>query len=397
MGGWVNSTFDDFFELSSTVRVQWQDGFSALVPLSLVNVTEWAGAKTWIYQSEFFNSGFYRGTVKSVISISGSSLTVTLGVVDSSGYQVTGVSLRGSLASGRHTAVETVSENGLASGFVSHGIPGKNPVIGWSENEGDSVSISTNGDVIFTGRQVHAPGGSQTIYPGLKLVLLDHDPCSLASAVDLMKSEVGKQNGLWGGFSESPAYDSTCYRYQGDLPHAVQGSSVDLRLPFESSSDLDAWNGGSPFDDSVVDTRELGEVSGLPDGLSAEWYSDHSSMEAGIRIFGTPEISTEFTVQGFTYTQIGLEHSHPLLFSFSSSEPRIQEDEPDPDTVIDGNVNHETNPVTTAPGGTGLGPTAPAALLATTGVNVEWLLAAGFFAAIAGSVFLAVSRRKRVL
>jgi uncharacterized repeat protein (TIGR02543 family)/LPXTG-motif cell wall-anchored protein len=39
--------------------------------------------------------------------------------------------------------------------------------------------------------------------------------------------------------------------------------------------------------------------------------------------------------------------------------------------------------------------TAPGAALATTGANVEWLFVAGLFAVIAGSGFLAFSRRKR--
>jgi LPXTG-motif cell wall-anchored protein len=40
--------------------------------------------------------------------------------------------------------------------------------------------------------------------------------------------------------------------------------------------------------------------------------------------------------------------------------------------------------------------TAPAAALATTGANLEWLMVAGFLAVIAGSGFLAFSRRKRI-
>jgi LPXTG-motif cell wall-anchored protein len=41
-------------------------------------------------------------------------------------------------------------------------------------------------------------------------------------------------------------------------------------------------------------------------------------------------------------------------------------------------------------------PSAPAAKLATTGANLEWLLVAGLFAVVAGSGFLAFSRRKRI-
>jgi LPXTG-motif cell wall-anchored protein len=46
---------------------------------------------------------------------------------------------------------------------------------------------------------------------------------------------------------------------------------------------------------------------------------------------------------------------------------------------------------TTAPAST-----APAARLATTGANLEWLMVAGLLAVIAGSSFLAFSRRKRI-
>jgi LPXTG-motif cell wall-anchored protein len=40
--------------------------------------------------------------------------------------------------------------------------------------------------------------------------------------------------------------------------------------------------------------------------------------------------------------------------------------------------------------------TTPAARLATTGANVEWLMVAGLLGVIAGSAFLAFSRRKRI-
>jgi LPXTG-motif cell wall-anchored protein len=50
-----------------------------------------------------------------------------------------------------------------------------------------------------------------------------------------------------------------------------------------------------------------------------------------------------------------------------------------------------TTPATTIPA-----TTAPAAALATTGANLNWLFVAGLFAVVAGSGFLAFSRRKRI-
>jgi LPXTG-motif cell wall-anchored protein len=57
-----------------------------------------------------------------------------------------------------------------------------------------------------------------------------------------------------------------------------------------------------------------------------------------------------------------------------------------------------TAPAATTPpaAATPAAPTAPAAKLATTGVSAEWLLVAGLLSAIAGSGFLAFSRRKRI-
>jgi LPXTG-motif cell wall-anchored protein len=398
--GWSNSTFDDFFEVSSPVVVSWPDGYQKEVILSLDSVSEYAGTKSWSY-SNYFIYGVYYGRVKARFEISGSSLSVTLGMIDSNpGNLPSEVSLRGSLASGNQTVVENVITNRVDGGFVSHGVTSRNPVIGWAENNGDELSISSHGEVVFTGSQIHPAGGSQSIYTGVRLTLLDHDPCSLPTAVDLMKDAVAY--GLFStDSSPDPVLDPNCYTFIGHTPHPVSGNSIDLRLPFESSAVLNSWSGLAPFDEEVVTRRKLGQIIGLPNGLEAEWYSIPASKEAGVRIFGTPEISSAFTVSGFTYSDDGQKLFEPLAFSFSSSDPRpVAEDSETSNESTNTPTTtpaSTTTPATTTPASfTTPATTTPAARLATTGANVEWLMAAGLLVAIAGSAFLAFSRRKRI-
>ena len=109
--------------------------------------------------------------------------------------------------------------------------------------------------------------------------------------------------------------------------------------------------------------------------------------------------SNGFTRSGFTFAgwstspSGSVEYAQGASFPFSASDTLYaiwtSNSAPSPVTTP------TTAPATTAPVATPA-TTAPAAGLASTGVDLEWLAMAGFLSAIAGSGFLAISRRKRI-
>jgi LPXTG-motif cell wall-anchored protein len=117
----------------------------------------------------------------------------------------------------------------------------------------------------------------------------------------------------------------------------------------------------------VPETGVIQGVATIPDGLESGWHS--------ITLSGT-DINGQ-TLEAVVWFQVD---AAGLILEISSTEPEEEVVTPTPVT-----------PAAAAPASA-----APPVKLATTGANLEWLLVAGLLAVIAGSGFVAFSRRKRI-
>lgn len=353
--GWTNEAFDSYLSTRTLVN---EGGTSNSLNFSKVGeLGTTSGVTTANYSATYTLLG--GGTVTAQMTIDGNFVRFAFSAVPTTGTAKPNIDFTGQLGSDANTLYTVVSPSGL----VSYDSTGSDFVNGYSITTGTftydgQISGIARDDVMVSADLDNGP-------VLLTVALLDYDPCSRTAAVSRMGSLVPTFGSIFGSDLE-PQFDPTCFGVSlpaGTSP-IVPGQQVDILLPFVARSEL-----GGSFSQNEHNKRVLGQVLGLPAGLSAVLIRNSADQIAQLRITGSTSQTGTFNVTGFTFSDNGSLKDKPLTFALSLS------------------VESPGQPAAT---------TTPAAALAATGANVEWLMVAALFVAIAGSGFLAFSRRKRI-
>jgi hypothetical protein len=305
--GWTNEAFDSY--LSTRIRVYEDETTQTLSFSKVGELGTTSGVTTANYSATYPDTLLGGGTVTAQMTIEGNFVRFAFSAVPTTGTAKPNIDFTGQLGSDSNTLYTVVSPSGL----VSYDSTGRDFVNGYSITTGtftydgqvagiarDDVMVSAdldNGPVVLT------------------VALLDYDPCSLAAAVSTMASLVPTFGSIFGSDLE-PQFDPTCFGVSlpaGTSP-IVPGQQVDILLPFVARSEL-----GGSFSQNEHSKRVLGQVLGLPAGLSAVLIRNSDDQRAELRITGSTTQTGTFNVTGFTFSDNGSLKDKPLTFAFSMS------------------------------------------------------------------------------